>query len=98
MFSVIIQRLDSLDSKLGQLEHIQNSIRGINTRMDRLDQKVKNIEGKIGDLEESKNFDSNTFAELSKKQDEINSLLTKMRQIETERKEKEQKTQDQLID
>ena len=98
MFSVIIQRLDSLDSKLGQLEHIQNSIKGINTRMDRLDQKVKNIEGKVRDLEESRNFDTNTFTELSKKQDEMNSLLAKMKQFETDQKEKEQKTQDQLID
>ena len=56
--------------------------------MDKIDQKIKNIEGKVKDLEESKNFDAGVFEDMANKQREIDSILSKMKKFETEQRGK----------
>ena len=87
-----------MDTKLTQLESIKNDVKGINWRIDKIDQKIKNIEGKVKDLEESKNFDAGLFEDMANKQREINSILSKMKKFETEQKERERKLQDEVTD
>ena len=46
----ILQRLDIIDKKLGQFEHIKASVNTIATRMNSVDQKIISLESKTKDI------------------------------------------------
>ena len=54
MFSTIMQRLESMDSKLSQVDGIQTSIKSFSTRMNKFEQKMKNFETKITESKQAK--------------------------------------------
>lgn len=98
MFTMIIQRLDSMDKRLSQLDSIQSSVKNITVRIDTIDQKVTNLEAKIKDIESSHQYDSGTLDELYKNQKEIDSSLQKLRKIESEQKLREETLQREITD
>ena len=47
VMGLILQRLDNMDKKLGQLETIQNSISTLTVKVSDIEVKVKNLEQKV---------------------------------------------------
>ena len=98
VMGLILQRLDKMDKKLGQLETIQNSISTLTVKVSDIEVKVKNLEQKVATLENSRDFDSESVQNLNTKQKEIDSLLLKMKNIETEQSKKESDLKAQVLD
>ena len=84
----ILERLDVMDSKLGQLSSIQSSLTKVTADVSTVSTKVVNMEKQLTDLEVSRNFDSQTLDKIQSKQKEIETSLKKMETIESEQKEK----------
>ena len=95
---LILQRLDNMDKKLGQLETIKNSISTLTVKVSDIEVKVKNLEQRVATLENSRDFDSESVQNLKSKQKEIDSLLLKMKNIETEQSKKESNLKAQVLD
>lgn len=87
--ATIMQRLDSMDKKLSQLDTIQESITKVTKRLNTMDSKINKMESQIHDLEKSKEFDGGFLDEITKKQTEIDNLLKRMQNIEKENEEKQ---------
>ncbi|WAQ93447.1 hypothetical protein MAR_005918, partial [Mya arenaria] len=51
LVTMIIKRLDSMDSKLARLDSIQSSVNTINTRIQSMDTKINDLESKVRDIE-----------------------------------------------
>ncbi|XP_053384035.1 uncharacterized protein LOC128550067 [Mercenaria mercenaria] len=98
MFSMIMQRLDSMDKRLNQLDSIQSSVKSITVRIDTFDQKVTNVETKIKEIETSHQFESDTLEQLNRKQNENDSSLTKLRNIEAGQRSREEELQREITD
>lgn len=71
MLSLILQRLESMDCKLLQLESIQRSVNSLTSRMDSMDRKINQLECKMRDVENSRDFDSNLLGDLTKNKQEL---------------------------
>lgn len=98
VMGLILQRLDNMDKKLGQLEVIQNSISTITVKVSDIEVKVRNLEQKVTTLETSRDFDTESVQHLNAKQKEIDSLLMKMKNIEAEQGKKESDLKAQVLD
>ncbi|MEW8544210.1 MAG: hypothetical protein AB2693_11810 [Candidatus Thiodiazotropha sp.] len=94
----IIQRLDNMDRKLGQLDSIQSSVNMITTRMNSFDQKVNSLEAKMLDIEKSREFDSKSLDEIRKRQIEMDKNLAQIQKIQTERSNADNQVQSNLIE
>ena len=71
MLSIIMQRLDSMDSKLSQLDSIQSSIKSFSSRIDKFEQKLKGFETKMTKMTEiqtSQQFHYNSMDDILKTQ------------------------------
>ena len=98
IMNLILQRLDNMDKKLGQLDTIQSSIANITVKVSDIESKVHTLETKVNTLETSRGFDSETVAALNKKQKEIDSLLSKMKKLEVDQSTKESELQAKVLD
>jgi hypothetical protein len=96
--SVLLQRLDSMDSKLAKLETIQTSVNSLNLRIQNMDKKINDLERKVLDIERSREFDSQTFTEISKQQKGLDTYMKKMEKFEKEHKEMENALKAEIID
>ena len=94
----ILQRLDIMDKKLGQLENIQASVNTITTRMNSVDQKVTSLESKITDIEKSRDFDSNSLDAIRKKQTDMETMLSQLQKKQNERSEADTRVQSSLTE
>lgn len=97
-FSLLIQRLDRIELKLAQLDSIQSTVNGINIRLNCLDQKVNGLETKMSDIEISRNHDASCISDISKKQKELDSLMSKFKKLENEQCKREQDMKAEIID
>ena len=88
ILSKILERLDVMDNKLGQLNSIQTSLNKVTAEVSTMNTKVVSMEKQLGDLEASRNFDSKTLDSIQGKQKEIDKMLKTMEKMETEQKEK----------
>ena len=88
ILSKILERLDVMDSKLGQLNTIQTSLNKVTAEVSTMNTKVVSMEKQLGDLETSRNFDSKTLDSIQGKQKEIDKMLKTMEKMESEQKEK----------
>jgi len=66
MLTKIMNKLDSLDTKLAQLDSIQHSVSKLTDRLDSFYQKISDMESKIRDIERSRIFDTQLVSDLSK--------------------------------
>lgn len=98
VMNMILQRLDNMDKKLGQLNTIQSSIANITVKVDDIETKVNTLESKVNALESSRGFDSDTVDILDKKQKEIDSLIVKMKKMEAEQTAKDSELQAKVLD
>lgn len=98
VMGLILQRLDNMDKKLGQLESIQSSLTNITVKVNDMEAKVKNLESKVNIIESSRDFDTEAVENLNKKQREIDSLLDKMKKLEAEQSVKENDLRAQVLD
>ena len=98
VMSMILQRLDDMDKKLGHLECIQSSISSITVKVSDIEVKVKNLETKVNTIENSRDFDSEAVEHLNKKQKEIDDLLSKMKNLEESQSKTENELKSQVLD
>ena len=88
VLSRILQRQDTMDKKLGQLDSIQISVNKITDQVNTMSTKITGLETKMKAIEESRDFDSKSIDLLQAKQKEIDSIMQKMQKLEAEQKEK----------
>ena len=88
---LILQRLDNMDKKLGQLDSIQLSITNITVKVSDIEGQVKALEQKVNLIESSRDFDTEAVENLNKKQKEIDSMMTKMKKMEQSAQENDLK-------
>lgn len=98
VMGLILQRLDVMDKKLGQLESIQSSINSITVKVNDIEVKVKDLETKVNTIENSRIFDADSVESLDRKQREIDSLLSKMKKLESEQSKTEEDLKAQVLD
>lgn len=88
ILSKILERLDGMDSKLGQLSSIQSSLSKVTVDVSNMNTKVMGMEKQLNDLETSRTFDSSMLDSIQKKQNYIDTMLKKMEKIEEDQREK----------
>ncbi|XP_053389178.1 uncharacterized protein LOC128552179 [Mercenaria mercenaria] len=98
MLSEILQRLNSMDQTLTQLDTIQCSVTNLTERIDIVEQTIKGFEVKFQEIERSRQFDSNDLEEFNKKQLQIDSSLANLRKLESEQRTKEQELKRGITD
>lgn len=98
VMNLILQRLDNMDKKLGQLDSIQTSISKITVKVNDIEGKLGALETKVRQIETSRDFDSASVDQLNRKQKEIDDLIKKMEKIEQEQVEKNQNVKAQMLD
>ena len=84
-FSLILQRLDRVDSRLSQLDTIQSSVNTIIGRLNDIDQKVIMFDRRLTELENSRQFDAANMDDIRKQQSCISELTKRLKQIESEK-------------
>ena len=88
ILSQILERLNVMDTKLGQLNSIQSSLTKVTADVSTMSTKVFGMEKQLTDLETSRNFDTKTLDSIQGKQNDIDKMLKKMQKVEEEQKEK----------
>ena len=97
VMNLIVQRLDHMDKK-GHLDTIQTSIANITVKVSDIETKVQTLETKVNTVETSRGFNSESVDVLNNKQNEIDSLLTKMKKFEADQSAKESDLQAKVLD
>lgn len=98
IMGLILQRLDNMDKKLGQLDSIQSSISNITVKVSDIEVKVKNLESKVNAIENSRDFDTEAVEKINKKQKEIDELSSKLKKLETDQNKTEGDLKAQVLD
>jgi hypothetical protein len=98
VFSLILQRLDSMDNKLAQLDSIQSSMKALTVRIDKMDQKINLLESKMKDIENSREFDGGMLDDFSKKQRELSTLMTNINKKEDQQRSVEAELKAEIIE
>lgn len=98
MLSMLIQKVDILDTKLTQLETIQSTVNGLTGKMNTLSQKISTLETKFEECERSRIFDSQLLDDINKKQKDMEILFSKMKQQERVQDRQETDMKREIID
>ena len=83
ILSSILDRLNSMDNKLTQLDKIQSCVSAITSRVDTLDKRINDIEVKIKDVEKSCDFSGGAIGDITKQQQQFDSILKKFNEMKT---------------
>ncbi|XP_052242307.1 uncharacterized protein LOC127852388 [Dreissena polymorpha] len=75
ILSSILERLNSVDKKLSQLDQIHQTVSGIVLRIDNIEQRMNSFETRMKELEKSCDFSGNMIENITKKQSEFDSTL-----------------------
>ena len=81
-------RLDMMDKKLGQLQSIQNTLQSVTVQVNDVSTRLKSVETKVGDLERSRTFDTETLNDIRGKQREMDKMLKTLQKSEEEQKKR----------
>ena len=92
MMGLILQKLENMDKKLGQLDNIQTTMSKITVQLSDIEKKVNEVETKVSEIESSRQFDSDMVENLNKKQKEVDLMIEKLRKVEQGAKESDLKT------
>lgn len=98
VLSAILQRLDSMDQKLGQLDYIQSCVSAITVRVNNVEQKLEDFEKRMVEIENSKTFDASILVEIQNKQKELDRLMSKIQNQETEQRIIENELKSEISD
>ena len=74
VMGLILQRLEIMDKKLGQLDAIHSTINTITVKVSDIEGKMKDLESKVNMIENSRDFDTESVNTLNKNQKEIDLL------------------------
>ncbi|XP_052762065.1 uncharacterized protein LOC128204704 [Mya arenaria] len=94
----VMNKLNIMDKKLAQLDSIQSSVNNLTVRMDSIDHKISDIEGKIRDIKIRRVFDSKTVPDLAKQHQDLESLVKKLTKFEQEQSQKENSLNNEIQD
>ena len=94
----IFTRLECIDSKLVRLDAIEKSVTDISTKVKSMDEKVMALENKIGNIEQSRDFDSRSVDEMRGRHNEIDKMLKEVRKSQKALSDGENKVKEQLVD
>lgn len=89
-FSLLLQRLDSVDTKVTHLDSINQTVNRLDKRLNGIEKKVEEFEKRLTQLEESRQFDSNVVENLSGRQSKIEELTNRLKSLETEKQSSEE--------
>lgn len=98
MLALLLRRLDSMDTKLRHLEAIQSNISTLTIQVKTTDAKINSIEEKLGEIEKSREFDSNMLDKVNKKQSEMEKIIKKMERNEEKHREEERVMKVEITD
>jgi chromosome segregation ATPase len=84
-FTLILQLLDSVDSRLSQLYTIQSTMKAMTGRLNAIDEKLKTLDTRVTEVESSRGFDSASMEEIQSKQREIDKLTERLQSLETDK-------------
>lgn len=98
VLSLILQRLDSVDNILTQLDTIQKNFHELSVRVDKMDQKINLIENRMSDIERSRSFDSSLTDEMSKRQKDIEKIMQDLRKKDEQQRSLEAEMKAEIID
>ena len=98
VLSLILQRLDSVDSKLTQLDKIQSCVSNLTDRMNKIEQKINEFDKKMNDYEQSRIFDSSMMEDIVKKQRDIEKSIEKSKKVETDKQNAENELKNEIQD
>lgn len=86
IFKILMQRLEAMDSKLTQMQTaqtgIQNSMTSLTVQINGLDAKISTLDTRVGDIEKSRQFDSQILDEISTKQKNIEAEFKKIKEAQ----------------
>ncbi|KAL4223391.1 hypothetical protein ACF0H5_016862 [Mactra antiquata] len=80
VMTAILQRLESMDTRLAKLDSIESTVNNITQRTDKIEHKVNNLETKLCDIANSRAFESDQIEYIQQKQTEIE---LKLKEIKT---------------
>lgn len=80
--SLILQKLEHMDKKLGQLDTIQSSISSLTVKVSDIEKKVSELETRVNQIEGSRQFDSDTVENINKKQKEVDTMIANLKKAE----------------
>ena len=95
---LILQRLDNMDKKLGQISEIQTSMSKITVKVNDIEDKVGQLESKVRQIESSRDFDTGSMDQINAKQKEIDSLMKRMQKLADDQTEKDASYKSQILD
>lgn len=86
IFKILMQRLEAMDSKLTQMQTtqtgIQNSMTSLTVQINGLDAKISTLDTRVGDIEKSRQYDSQILDEISTKQKNIDTEFKKFKEAQ----------------
>lgn len=98
LLNKIFTRLECIDSKLVRLDSIEKSVSDISTKVKSMDEKVMALENKIGNIEQSREFDSRSMDEMRGRHNEMDKMLKEIRKSQKALSDGENKVKEQLVD
>ncbi|XP_052783261.1 uncharacterized protein LOC128219493 [Mya arenaria] len=98
MFTRIMNRFDSMDKKLVQLDYIQSSINNLTLNVQSMESRISEIESNVKDIEQSRRFDSSSIEKIDRQQKELDSLIQKMKSVESQQTKEKQEFKDEIQD
>lgn len=78
-----------MDNKLARLDSIQTSVNGLNSQIQNMDKTINVRENKFRDTERSREFDSDILSDMSKQQNEFDSIVQEREKYQDEQKQTE---------
>ena len=82
MLTMLIHKVDMMDSILTQLDEIQTSVTGLTDKVHSFGENISTVEKKLVELEQSRTYDSSMLDDINKRQNEMYEMLTKMQKQE----------------
>lgn len=81
-----------------RLDSIEKSVSDISTKVKSMDEKVMALENKIGNIEQSREFDSRSMDEMRGRHNEMDKMLKEIRKSQKALSDGENKVKEQLVD
>ena len=89
MLTMLIHKVDMMDSILTQLDEIQTSVTGLTGIVHSFGETISTAEKQLVELEQSRTYDNSMLDDINKRQKEMEEMLTKMQKQEKDQSHRE---------
>ena len=98
MLTMLIHKVDMMDSILTQLDEIQTSVTGLTGMVHSFVETISTAEKQLVELEQSRTYDNSMLDDNNKRQKEMEEMLTKMQKQEEDQSHREAGMKREIID